>query len=60
MASDGIMQEQCPHIDAILTDDALKNGILAKYKSVIAWNVNRLQEAKHVAKRRKVRFSFLT
>lgn len=43
---------KCLHFKAILTEDTSSN-ILAKYKAVVSWNVNRRQDVLHPAKRRR-------
>lgn len=45
---------QCTHITVTLAEGNADNSTVAKYKSVVAWNVNRYQSVKNPAKRRKV------
>jgi len=47
--------DRCVHITLSLADKDSKAGLLNKYKTVVAWNVDRFQNAKNRAKRRKVR-----
>jgi len=45
--------DRCVHITLSLADKDSKAGLLNKYKTVVAWNVDRFQNAKNRAKRRK-------
>lgn len=49
---------RCPHLKNFLDDESKQTEILTKYRAVIAWNVNRTQQALHPAKRRKVNSPF--
>lgn len=44
----------CTHLRATLSDEADREKLIGKYKNVVAWNVNRTQDALHAMKRRKV------
>lgn len=46
---------RCAHLRACLAEEPARTKILTKYKAVISWSVNRSQDTKHTAKRRKVR-----
>ncbi|EGO25037.1 hypothetical protein SERLADRAFT_415884 [Serpula lacrymans var. lacrymans S7.9] len=45
---------RCSHIASAFADDSIKSAILAKFKTVIAWNARRTQHVTHPAKRRKI------
>lgn len=44
----------CSHLRATLGDEKAREKLIGKYKNVVAWNVNRTQDALHAVKRRKV------
>ncbi|KZP22628.1 cysteine proteinase [Athelia psychrophila] len=44
----------CTHLRATLSDEADREKLIGKYKNVVAWNVNRTQDALHAMKRRKI------
>lgn len=50
-----IAGQTCVHVATVLADSEVGRELIAKYKSVVAWNVNRFQPMKNPAKRRKAR-----
>ena len=44
----------CAHITALLADSRAGDGVLNKYKTVVAWHARRIQDTSSPAKRRKV------
>lgn len=45
----------CSHITSLFTDPHAADGLLNKYKTVVAWHTRRVQDTSPPAKRRKVR-----
>lgn len=44
----------CPHFAIVLEESGVNQQLLAKYKSVVNWNINRYHSVKGSVKRRKV------
>ena len=45
---------QCSHFKSISANETINAKILAKYKAVVSWSVNRTQDVLRPAKRRRV------
>ncbi|PSR75583.1 hypothetical protein PHLCEN_2v9063 [Hermanssonia centrifuga] len=54
--SDGFTGDSnsCPHLADLLSSEPEKEAALKKYKTAVSWNLDRIHQAGHPSKRRKV------